>query len=216
MPALSWRGSAALLALAAGAAAAQTVTLQGMLGSKALVIVDGAAPKSLAAGESFKGVKIISLLGDQAVVEIEGKRQTLRVGEAPASVGGGGAGSQGNRITLSAGTGGHFTTQGAINGRAVQFMVDTGATSVAIGLRDAERLGIDYRKGVPGMTSTANGTAPMWRVKLASVRIGDVEVYEVDAAVLSASMPYVLLGNSFLTRFQMKRENDTLVLERRY
>ena len=216
MPGLSWRASAALLALATGAAAAQTVTLQGMLGSTALVIVDGAAPKSLAAGESFKGVKIISLAGDQAVIEIEGKRHTLRVGEAPASVGGGGAGSQGNRITLTASTGGHFTTQGAINGRAVQFMVDTGATSVAIGLRDAERLGIDYRKGVPGMTNTANGTAPMWRVKLASVRIGDVEVYEVDAAVLSASMPYVLLGNSFLTRFQMKRENETLVLERRY
>jgi aspartyl protease family protein len=216
VPAFSRRGITALLALAAGAASAQTVTLQGMLGSKALVIVDGAAPRSLAAGESFKGVKIVSVLGDQAVVEIEGKRQTLRVGDAPASVGGGGAGAQGSRITLTASSGGHFMTQGAINGRAVQFMVDTGATSVAIGMRDAERLGIDYRKGTPGMSSTANGTVPTWRVKLASVRIGDVEVYEVDAVVLTASMQYILLGNSFLTRFQMKRENDTLVLERRY
>jgi aspartyl protease family protein len=211
------RGIAALLALAAAfAAGAQTVTLQGMLGSKALVIVDGSPPKSLAAGESFKGVKILSIAGDQAVVEVEGKRQSLRVGDAPASVGGGAAGAQGNRITIAAGSGGHFMTQGAINGRAVQFMVDTGATSVAIGLRDAERLGIDYRKGIPGMGSTANGTVQMWRVKLASVRVGDVEVYEVDAAILGASMPYVLLGNSFLTRFQMKRENDMLVLERRY
>ncbi|MEJ5990496.1 TIGR02281 family clan AA aspartic protease [Ramlibacter sp. PS3R-8] len=187
-----------------------------MLGSKALVIVDGSAPKSLAAGETFKGVKLLSILGDQAVVEVEGKRQTLRVGDAPASVGGGAAGANGSRIAITAGSGGHFLTQGAINGRAVQFMVDTGATSVAIGLRDAERLGIDYRKGVPGMGSTANGTVPMWRVKLASVRVGDVEVYEVDAVVLGASMPYVLLGNSFLSRFQMKRENDLLVLERRY
>jgi aspartyl protease family protein len=216
MPASSWRGLAALLALAAGAAGAQSVTLQGVLGSKALVIVDGGAPRSLAAGESFKGVKILSILGDQAVVEVEGKRQTLRVGDAPASVGGGGAGSQGTRITIPVGSGGHFLAQGAINGRAVHFMVDTGATSVAIGMRDADRLGIDYRKGVPGMGGTANGTVPMWRVKLASVRIGDVEVFEVDAAVLGASMPYVLLGNSFLTRFQMKRENDMLVLERRY
>lgn len=207
---------AALLALAAWAAGAQTVTLQGMLGSKALLIVDGAPPRSLAAGESFKGVKVLSILGDQALVEVGGKRQTLRVGDAPASVGGGGAGSSGTRISISASSGGHFLTQGAINGRAVQFMVDTGATSVAIGLRDAERLGIDHRKGIPGMGSTANGTVPMWRVKLASVRVGDVEVYDVDAAVLGASMPYVLLGNSFLTRFQMKRENDLLVLERRY
>jgi aspartyl protease family protein len=216
VPAAFPRGIVALFALAACAAGAQTVTLQGMLGSKALVIVDGEPPKTLAAGESFKGVKILSILGDQAVVEVGGKRQTLRVGDAPASVGGGGAGASGTRITIAASSGGHFVSQGAINGRAVQFMVDTGATSVAIGMRDAERLGIDYRKGVPGVGGTANGTVQMWRVKLASVRVGDVEVYDVDAAVLGASMPYVLLGNSFLTRFQMKRENDMLVLERRY
>jgi aspartyl protease family protein len=216
MPASSWRGLAVLLALAAGAASAQTVTLQGMMGSKALVIVDGSPPRSLAAGETFKGVKILSILGDQAVVEVGGKRQTLRVGDAPASVGGAGAGSQGARITIPAGSGGHFMAQGTINGHAVHFMVDTGATSVAIGMRDAERLGIDFRKGVPGMSGTANGSVQTWRVKLASVRVGDVEVFDVDGAVLGASMPFVLLGNSFLTRFQMKRENDMLVLERRY
>ena len=216
MPRALPRRIAALLALAACAAGAQTVTLQGMLGSKALVIVDGSPPRSMATGESFKGVKLLSVQGDQAVIEAEGKRQTLRVGDAPASVGGGAAGVSGTRISIAAGSGGHFLAQGAINGGAVQFMVDTGATSVAMGSRDAERLGIDYRKGAPGMASTANGSVPMWRVKLASVRVGDVEVHNIDAAVLGASMPYVLLGNSFLTRFQMKRENDMLVLERRY
>jgi aspartyl protease family protein len=211
------RSLALLLAAGAAGAGAQTVTLQGMLGTRALVIVDREPPKSLAAGESFKGVKILSILGDQAVIEVAGQRQTLRVGDAPASVGGGGAGARGSRITIAAGPGGHFVAQGAINGRAVQFLVDTGATSVAIGMRDAERLGIDYRRlGVPGFSGTANGTVPMWHVKLASVRLGDVEVFDVDASVLGASMPYVLLGNSFLTRFQMKRENDLLVLERRY
>ena len=53
-------------------------------------------------------------------------------------------------------------------------------------------------------------------MKLASVRIGDVEVYDVDAVVSPQPMPYVLLGNSFLTRFQMKRDNDQMVLERRF
>lgn len=210
------RGLAALLALAACAAGAQTVTLQGMLGKKALVIVDGSAPRALAAGDTFQGVKILSIQGDQAVVEVEGKRQTLRVGDAPASVGGGAAGAQGRRITISASSGGHFMVQGAINGRVAHFMVDTGATSVAISQRDAERLGIDWRKGLPGLSSTANGTVQTFRVKLASVRVGDVEVYDVDASILGAPMPYILLGNSFLTRFQMKRENDMLVLERRY
>ena len=63
---------------------------------------------------------------------------------------------------------------------------------------------------------TANGTVTVWHLKLASLRIGEVEVHDVDATVVPAGMPYVLLGNSFLTRFQMKRENETMILERRY
>lgn len=207
---------AALLALACGAAAADSVALQGMLGSRALLIVNGAAPKTVGPGESYMGVKVLSTLGDQAVLEIGGKRVTLRVGDAPANVGGPAKSSRGSRIVLQAGSGGHFITQGAINGRTVQFMVDTGATSVAMGAREAQRLGIDYEKGQIGIGRTANGDVTMYRVKLASVRIGDVEVYDVDAAVLPAEMGHILLGNSFLTRFQMKRENDQLVLERRF
>ncbi|MBX3657395.1 MAG: TIGR02281 family clan AA aspartic protease [Ramlibacter sp.] len=187
-----------------------------MLGRKALLIVDGGAPRSVAAGETHKGVKVVSTAGDQAVVEINGKRHTLRVGDSPSSVGGSGGGSRGNRIVLTAGSGGHFLTQGAINGKAVQFMVDTGATAVSMGLTDATHIGLNYQNGQPVRVSTANGVVPAWRIKLASVRVGDVEVYEVDALVAQESMPFVLLGNSFLTRFQMKRDNDQLTLERRY
>jgi aspartyl protease family protein len=207
---------AASLALAAGTVFAQSVALQGMLGSKALLIVDGAAPKSVAPGETHKGVKVLSTLGDQAVIEINGKRHTLRVGDAPASVGGAMTASRGSKIVLTAGTGGHFLTPGAINGRPTQFLVDTGATSVSMSVQEAERLGIDYKKGQLGRSSTANGTVTTYLVKLASVRIGDVEVYDIDGNVVPAGMPYILLGNSFLTRFQMTRQNDQLVLERRF
>jgi aspartyl protease family protein len=204
------------LALAAGLAAAQSVSLQGMMGNRALLIVDGAAPKSVAPGETHKGVKVLSTLDDQAVVEIGGKRHTLRVGDAPASVGGGGPSPRGNRIVLTASSGGHFLSQGQINGKAVLFMVDTGATSVAMGVNDAERLGIDYKGGRQVRGNTANGSVNAYQVTLASVRIGDVEVHDVDAAVLPMPMSNILLGNSFLTRFQMTRNNDQLVLERRY
>jgi aspartyl protease family protein len=206
---------ACLALLACAAAFAQSVSLQGMMGAKALLIVDGSAPKTVAPGETHKGVKVISTSGDEAVVEIAGKRHLLRVGDFPASVGGGGA-VRGNRIVLTAGSGGHFTTQGTINGQAVQFLVDTGATSIAMGVPDAERIGLNYKSGQPAFSSTANGTVPMWGVKLASVRIGDVEIYDVDASVLPAAMPYVLLGNSFLSRFQMRRDNEQMVLDRRY
>ena len=206
----------ALALLAALPAAAQTVSLQGTFGDKALLIVDGKPPKSVAPGETWMGVKVMSTLKDVVVVEIEGKRHTLRVGDAPASVGGGTPGTRGNKIVLTAGTGGHFVTGGTINGRSVQFVVDTGATNVAMSASLAKRIGVDYEKGDRGRSSTANGVIETWRVKLASVRIGDVEVYDVDATVLPADMPYVLLGNSFLGRFQMKRDNEQLVLERRY
>lgn len=104
---------------------------------------------------------------------------------------------------------------GSINGRAVQFMVDTGATAVAIGTSDAQRMGIDYQKGLPVRMSTANGVAQGWRVVLNSVRVGDVEIFDVEA-VVGPNMPFALLGNSFLSRFTMNRNSDTMVLERRY
>ena len=209
--------SAALLAvlLAGSAAQAQSVALAGMLGNKALLVVNGTAPKTVAAGETHEGVKVISTSGDQAVVEQNGKRNILRIGEAPVNVGASKSGGKGNRIVLVAGTGGHFMTAGQINGKAVQFMVDTGATSVAMGAQDAERTGINFRIGQPVMMSTANGSVQGYRIKLDSVRVGDVEVFGVDAVVTPQPMPYMLLGNSFLTRFQMLRENDQMTLTKR-
>ena len=213
----------ALMTLACNMAHAQSVNLAGMLGSKALLVIDGTAPKTVAAGEMHLGVKVISTTADEAVIEQSGKRRTLRVGEAPLNMagsggnsGGSGSSGKGSRIVLVAGNGGHFMTAGQINGKTVQFMVDTGATSVAMGAQDAERAGINYKSGQPVNVFTANGSAQGYRVKLASVRVGDVEVFDVDAVVTPQAMPFMLLGNSFLTRFAMTRENDQMTLVRRY
>ena len=214
--------NAALLALTLGSllsplACAQAVSLSGMLGGKALVIVDGSAPKTVAAGDSYKGVKIVSTQGDQAVVEIGGKQHTLRVGDAPASVGGGvGGGASGNRVVLTAGGGGHFFTLGQINGKSTQMVIDTGATAVAMSANEAQRLGIEYKSGQAIQMSTANGVVQGWLIKLNSVRVGDVVVHNVEAAVSNGSMSVVLLGNSFLTHFQMTRANEQMVLEKLY
>jgi len=212
-------GIAIALGLSLGSAWAQSVAMSGGMGSKALLVVNGGAPKALAAGEVHRGVKVVSVSGEQTVVEIEGKRHTVRLGGAPVSLGGGGGGGSsggGSQIVLTAGTGGHFVTQGSINGRTVEFLVDTGATNVAMGQDVARRLGIDFEKGELGRSSTANGVVTTYRVRLAKVRIQDVEVYDVEASVLPGSMSSVLLGNSFLTRFQMKRENEQLTLSKRY
>jgi aspartyl protease family protein len=195
---------------------AQKVALTGVMGSKALLVINGAPPKLLGAGETHAGVKMVSVSGDQAVLDIDGKRTQLRVGDAPVSLGGGGGSAgEGKKIVLPAGSGGHFMANGSINGRAIQFMVDTGATAVAIGISDAQRMGIDYQKGLPVRMNTANGVATGWRVILNSVRVGEVEIYDVEA-VVGPNMPFALLGNSFLSRFTMNRNSDTMVLERQF
>jgi aspartyl protease family protein len=206
-----------MLAWLPSGAQAESVALAGMLGGKALLVVNGTAPKTVAAGETHQGVKVISTSGDQAVIEQSGQRQTLRVGDAPVGMGAGkGASGRGSRIVLTESSGGHFMTAGQINGRAVQFMVDTGATSISMSTQDAERAGISYKSGVPVQISTANGAAQGFRIKLNSVRVADVEVYDVEAVVIPQPMPFLLLGNSFLTRFQMKRENNLMTLDKRY
>lgn len=206
---------AAASLLAASAAFAQTVSMSGSLGDKALLMIDG-APRTVATGATVQGVKLVSVTGNDAVVEIKGKRVSLVMGGAQVSLGGQASSGGGSQIVLTAGSGGHFLTAGGINGKAVRFMVDTGATSVSMSIAEAEHLGLDYRSGQRGYVSTANGNAPAYRVRLAEVRVGDVVVYDIEALVVPAQMEFILLGNSFLTRFQMKRENETMTLSKRF
>lgn len=204
---------ACLTALQPRSAAAQGVALSGTMGTRALLVIDGQA-QMLAPGQEHKGVKLVEVQGDQAQVVRDGVKLLLRVGAAPVSVGGRAVPS-GSEVVMSASSGGHFIADGSINGRVARFMVDTGATTVAIGQADAERMGLEWSKGERGMAHTANGSVPVYRVKLASLRVGDVEVNNIDATVMPANMPFVLLGNSFLSRFQMRRDNDIMRLELR-
>ncbi len=206
---------AALSGLLPALAAAQSVSMSGSLGDKALLVIDG-TPRTVAAGTTVAGVKVIKVTGSETVVEVGGKRQTLALGGAQVNLGGAASAGDGTQIMLAAEPGGHFVTSGSINGRAVRFVVDTGATTIAMGEADARRIGLDYTRGQRGMVRTANGDVPSYRVSLREVRVGDVTVYNVDATVVPASMEVMLLGNSFLSRFQMRRDADILVLEKRY
>ena len=213
-----WARAAAglMLTAAAAGAAAQSVALSGTFGERALLVIDG-KPKTLGIGEQTGGVRLVGLASGEAVVEVGGKRVTLALGASPVSVGSSGAApGGGSRIVLTADGAGHFWGTGAINGKSVRFMVDTGATAIGIGQAEADRLGIDYKNGEHGLSGTANGAVPVYHVSLATVRVGDVQLYDVPATILPSQMPFVLLGNSFLNRFQMRRENDKLTLDRRW
>jgi aspartyl protease family protein len=187
------------------------------MGDRAVLVIDGQL-RTLAPGAIERGVRFIGMQGGDALVEIDGRRALLRMGAAPLALAetAQGSGSGGSQIVLSAGLGGHFTTSGSINGRAVEFLVDTGATAVSMSQGEADRIGLAWRSSARrALTQTANGPVPVSLVLLDSVRIGDVEVFSVEAAIVPAAMSQVLLGNSFLTRFQMRRENDTMTLVKR-
>lgn len=192
---------------------AQDVALAGILGGKALLVVNGSAPRGVAPGESHMGVQVVSVGREDAVVDSAGGRRSLRLGEAPVRVGGSGTGQ---RVVLKADARGHFVSSGQINGRIMQYMVDTGASTVAIGRPDAQRMGLKFEEqGQSVRMNTANGVAQGWRLRLDSVRVGDVELRGVDAIVTPQPMPYVLLGNSFLREFEMSRNGDEMMLLKR-
>jgi aspartyl protease family protein len=208
-----------LLLLAWGAAwAAPEVSLNGSLGRSAALLVINGEVKTVRVGQEHQGVRLLEVSDGRAIVSVDGRRLELRLGAAPVAQGGGSGGSAagGGRIVLQADSGGHFVTLGSINGGTVRFMVDTGATAVSLSKSDADRLGLRYQNGRAIRIQTANGTINGYLMTLDRVRIGDVEIGGVQATVAERDMPFVLLGNSFLSRFQMKRENDTLTLERRF
>ena len=209
---------AALLALTAHSSslASPSVSLNGHLGPQtALLVIDGQV-RTVRVGQSLNGVKLLSLADGQATVEIEGRRVNLALGATPVAQGGGINTAGAGRIVMRADSGGHFVTAGSINGRPTRFMVDTGATSVTLGAAEAQALGLRFQEGQRVLANTANGTVQGYAITLERVRIGDVEVYGVPALVLPASTPTVLLGNSYLNRFKLRRENDTLTLDRAY
>lgn len=195
---------------------AQQVSLVGISGERALVVIDQQAPRFLSPGQSHSGVKLLNISGQQARIEVDGKPALLVLGEAQVSVGKAPGPASGGRVVLTADGAGHFMTPGTINGKTVQFMVDTGATSVILGQSEATRIGLKPDNAQKVRISTANGVVEGQTFKLASVRVGDAEVREVTAVVLPQPMPFVLLGNSFLNRFQMRRDSDQMTLEKRY
>jgi aspartyl protease family protein len=198
------------LSISATAACAQSVALSGRMGERALLVIDGKA-HTVAPGASAGPVKLLRWQGDAAEVSLNGKTLTLQVG-GTAQVGVAAARAASREIVLTVGPGGHFMANGKINGKSVNFMVDTGATLIAMGRDEAQRLGIDMTSAKTGLSQTANGPVQVQVVTLSAVRVGDVEVANVAAVVTPQPMPYLLLGNSFLGRFQMQRNNDVMRL----
>ncbi|NHO68170.1 TIGR02281 family clan AA aspartic protease [Aestuariicella hydrocarbonica] len=194
----------------AAAAEAVSVEVKGLFSGSALLVIDG-QQKLLKVGKGYRGVTLVSASSKGAVIDIEGKQHTLGLSRRIASSF---QSADIHEVRLQPGRGGHYVTPARINNRPVSVMVDTGATAVAMSLPQARALGIDYRNGELVPVSTANGIVNGYRVTLSSVTVGTVKVNNVAALVSMSDFPgEILLGNSYLSRVKMFKENGVLVFQ---
>lgn len=191
------------------------IKVLGLFKNKAIVKINNTQRTLKLNKRSPEGVLLVSSNSNEAVIEVDGKQETLLLGT---HIGGSFTRDSQPVATIFRNEGGMFTTVGSINGFPVNFLLDTGATSVALNRAEAKRLGIDFRlTGTPMYVNTASGTERAWRVNLDRVQVGDITLLNVQGTVIEAdSAPGVLLGMSFLGRLQMTNKGDSMKLKKKF
>ncbi len=189
------------------------VTLSGLLGEKALISVDGGPPKVLSVGQTHQGVTLLAVHGQEVEIEENGRRRSVGLGFSSS----GGQSAGGGRTVLVADARGQFLANGEVNGSSTLFLVDTGASLVALPRSLAERAGVRLDGAAQVGVSTANGVTRAHKVLLNTLRVGEIRANLVEALVLEDRQLRVpLLGMSFLNRVNMNREGEQLILSQRY
>jgi aspartyl protease family protein len=199
-----WLAAACL----ASASHATTVLVMSLEQGRVQLLVNGSAVRSLRAGQtSPEGIRLISADRTKAVMEVDGRELALGLG-----------GSTVATTELKVDRSGHFATTAYVNGVATPAVIDTGATTVAMSSDEATRMSIRYA-GVPRvLIATAGGPKTAYRVNLATVRVGDITLHNIDALVMEGGkeqLPVTLIGMNFLNAVEMRRVGDTLTLTRR-
>lgn len=199
--------------LSCTAALAAGISVVGLFKDKAMVSIDGGKPRTMSAGQSIGGVKLLSANSDNAQFEIDGQRRVLTMGQ---SFAGNAQSNPRASISLTADARGHFAAGGSINGYPMSFLVDTGATSISINATEARRMGLDYKAGKAGAVNTAAGVVPAWQVTFNTVKVGSITVNQVEGLVVETGLSVPLLGMSFLNRMEMRRDGQTMTLTQRF
>ncbi len=165
-------------------------------------------------------VNVVGLFSNKATLVIEGKRQVIGMGQA-ASIGASSTtasdSSVNKPVNLYADSAGHFFGSLSINGASLKYLVDTGATSVAMNSGDAKYARINYKKGRKIRISTANGVAPAYQLVVNTLKVGTIVLHHVEVVVTEGgSPPFVLLGMSAQNRLDMNRKGSILTMTKKY
>lgn len=186
------------------------VVVIGLLGQKALLKIDG-HQHILSPGESAGGVTVLEVSRQDTLLRINQREERLAMGM---DTGGIDLRQQRPSIEINMNANGQFITNGQINGRVVQLLVDTGANTVSMTTADAKSLGVDYKRfGERTGVLTAGGRVAAWAVTLGSVQVGPITVRNVVATVReSTDNAPILLGMSFLSQVNLQHEQNRLRL----
>ena len=210
--------TALMLALLAPtpAAAVERIEVMALFKDRAVMRLDGRQRMLVAGERSPEGVLLLEADANGAMVEVDGERRTLGLGNRISSSYAPPEGAE-DIVHVGPDNRGMYVLNGSINGFQVRFLVDTGASHIAINSRLARRLGLQYMvEGRQGVTSTASGMTTSYQVSLDSVRVGDIELRGVAATVLDGDFPReALLGMSFLGKVDINRDGGILQLKRK-
>lgn len=197
-----------------GPLSATEVEVIALFTGKVVLRIDGKRRVLSEGDRSPEGVEVLAVNSERALLRVDGKehRLTLQSG----LVGGTYRRRESREVRLFRQPNGHFVTAGSINGHPVNLIVDTGASAVAINEPLARRLGLDYREAARVSVNTAGGIREAWRVRFDRVRLGDIELQQVEGIVMPGEQPSIpLLGMSFLRRLDTRTEGQVMVLRTR-
>ena len=200
------------LSLSISAQAVEKIEVQGLFSNKAVLLIDGKRHIIAVDETSPEGVKLISATSHAAVLEVDGKQKQYTIGGSRFSTTY--VKPKIQKEIIYKNSAGMYMTYGRIDGRSVQFLVDTGASAISMNVDQAKQLGIRFETlGIPTGVSTASGFVKANRVRLQSVTIGKITQNNIDAFVIDGNHPGpILLGMTFLGRISVEHSGNTMTL----
>ena len=191
--------------------AAPSIEVEALMTDAAVLKIDGER-KMLKAGQSYKGVTLVSAYSRTATLEVDGKQHVVGLSRR---IGADFQEPKEQVVNIRRDERLQYNTSILINGRTMPALVDTGANLVALSSKHAQALSIDYKTGFQSQVETASGMVGAWLITLRSVSVGGIRVQNVQATVVDGNFPStILLGMSYLKHVEMKENNGVLSLSR--
>jgi len=205
------------LALAAPLLTAQALPLvevKGLFKGQAVLQINGKQRLIKQGKQSPEGVTLVEATSEYALIEVNGEQRQLTLST---KIGGHYQKPSKAEVRLPSARNGHYFAHGTINGRSVRFLVDTGASAIAMGESEAKALGVRFEHGEKLQVNTASGVVMAFFITLNNVSIGGLSLNNVAAAVIEGStQKEILLGNSFLGRVDLRVEKGVMILQSKY